>query len=50
MSESGPSALTVSGNVFAALGTARWSKETTFLGDYLGPEAVRFENLTVAGA
>ncbi len=41
---------TVSGNVFAALGTARWSKETVFLGDYLGPEAVRFENLTVAGA
>lgn len=41
---------TVSGNVFAALGTARWSKETAFLGDYLGPEAVRFENLTVAGA
>lgn len=41
---------TVSGNVFAALGTARWSKETTFLGDYTGPAAVRFENLTVAGA
>ena len=41
---------TVSGNVFAALGTARWSKETVFLGDYLGPEAARFENLTVAGA
>ena len=41
---------TVSGNVFAALGTARYSKETVFLGDYLGPAAVRFEGLTVAGA
>jgi len=41
---------TVSGNVFAALGTARYSKETVFLGDYLGPSAVRFEGLTVAGA
>ncbi len=40
---------TVSGNVFAALGTARWSRETVFLGNYSGPEAVRFENLTVAG-
>jgi hypothetical protein len=40
----------VSGNVFAALGTARYSKETVFLGDYLGPAAVRFEGLTVAGA
>lgn len=41
---------TVSGSVFAALGTARWSKESVFLGDYLGPAAVRFENLTVTGA
>ena len=41
---------TVSGNVFAALGTARYSKETAFTGDYLGPAAVRFEGLTVAGA
>lgn len=40
---------TVSGNVFAALGTARFSKETVFLGDYLGPAAVRLEGLTVAG-
>ena len=40
---------TVSGNVFAALGTARYSKETVFLGNYMGPAAVRFENLTVAG-
>jgi len=41
---------TVSGNVFAALGTAHWSKESVFLGDYSGPAAVRFDNLTVAGA
>ena len=40
---------TVSGNVFEALGTARYSKETVFRGDYLGPAAVRFEGLTVAG-
>jgi len=39
----------VSGNVFAALGTARWSKETVFLGNYMGPAAVRFEGLTVSG-
>jgi len=41
---------TVSGNVFKALGTARYSKEAVFRGDYLGPAAVRFEGLTVAGA
>ena len=41
---------TVSGNVFKALGAAHYSKETVFLGDYLGPQAVRFEGLTVAGA
>jgi len=40
---------TVSGNVFAALGTARYAKETVFRGDYIGPAAVRFEGLTVAG-
>jgi len=40
---------TVSGNVFAALGTAKWSKETVFLGEYSGPAAVRLEGLTVAG-
>jgi predicted Zn-dependent protease len=39
----------VSGNVFAALGTARWSKETAFLGSYRGPAAVRFEGLTISG-
>lgn len=41
---------TVSGSVFAALGTARSSKESVFLGDYVGPAAIRFENLTVAGS
>jgi predicted Zn-dependent protease len=41
---------TVSGNVFKALGTARYARESVFRGDYLGPEAVRFENLTIAGA
>ncbi len=39
----------VSGNVFAALGTAHYSKETVFRGDYLGPAAVRFEGLSVTG-
>jgi PmbA protein len=41
---------TVSGNVFKALGTAKYSSEVVFRGDYLGPEAVRFEGLTIAGA
>ncbi len=41
---------TVSGNVFKALGTARYAKEVVFRGDYLGPAAVRLEGLTVAGA
>ena len=41
---------TVSGNVFKALGSARYAKESVFRGDYLGPAAVRFEGLTVAGA
>jgi predicted Zn-dependent protease len=41
---------TVSGNVFDALGTARYSKETVLRGDYFGPVAVRFEGLTIAGA
>ena len=41
---------TVSGNVFSALGTARYSKETVFRGDYLGPAAARFEGLTVSGS
>ena len=41
---------TVSGNVFKALGTARYAKETVFRGDYVGPTAVRLEGLTVTGA
>jgi len=41
---------TVSGNVFKALGSARYAKETVFRGDYIGPAAIRFEGLTVAGA
>jgi len=40
---------TVSGSVFKALGTARYAKEVVFRGDYMGPSAVRFEGLTVAG-
>jgi len=40
---------TVSGDVFAAFANARFSAETQFLGDYLGPEAIRFEELVVAG-
>jgi PmbA protein len=41
---------TVSGNVYAALGAARFCKETVFRGDYLGPAAIRFERLSVTGA
>jgi predicted Zn-dependent protease len=41
---------TVSGNLFDALGTAIWSRETVFRGNYLGPAAVRFEGLTVTGS
>lgn len=39
----------LSGNLFDALATARFSQETVFLGSYLGPEAVRFPALTVSG-
>jgi len=39
----------VSGDVFAALAHAHFSAETQFRGDYLGPEAIRFEELVVAG-
>jgi len=41
---------TVSGNVFTALGTAHYSSDTVFRGDYLGPAGVRFEGLTIAGS
>ncbi|MBU0491760.1 MAG: hypothetical protein KKA73_28965 [Chloroflexi bacterium] len=39
----------VSGDVFEAFANARFSADTQFLGDYLGPEAIRFEDLVVAG-
>lgn len=40
----------VSGNLFAGLSNARFSRETTVLGDYRGPRAVRFEGMAVTGA
>jgi PmbA protein len=40
----------VGGNLPDVLATARMSKETTFLGDYTGPRAMRFAQVTVAGA
>lgn len=36
------------GNLMAALGQARWSTETGFYGNYLGPTTGRFEGLKVA--
>jgi len=38
------------GNVLDALANVRYSQETTFLGDYLGPSIARFDTLTVTGA
>jgi predicted Zn-dependent protease len=38
------------GNVLDALGNVRWSRETEFVGNYLGPAAARFAQLTVAGS
>ncbi len=40
----------VSGSVFSALGAAHYAKEQVFRGDYLGPEGIRFDGLTVSGA
>jgi PmbA protein len=37
------------GNFLDALANVRWSKETGFLGHYLGPTTARFGNLKVAG-
>lgn len=37
------------GNLLAALGRARWSRETGFFSDYQGPTTGRFEGLKVAG-
>ena len=39
----------LSGNLFAALGNVHLSRETQFTGNYSGPEALRFEHLTIAG-
>ena len=38
------------GNVLDALANVRWSSETEFDGNYLGPAAARFDQLTVAGS
>ncbi len=40
----------LSGNLYTDLAHARFSQETVFLGNYQGPEAVRFPALTVSGA
>jgi len=40
----------ISGNLFDVLARAQLSQETTFLGDYVGPRAMRFADVTVAGA
>ena len=40
----------VSGNVFKALGNARYASETVTRRNYLGPAAARIEGLSIAGA
>ncbi len=40
----------LSGNLFAALAQARFSRETQFTGSYIGPHMMRFEQLTLSGA
>ena len=40
----------VSGNLLAVLAAASLSQESAFHGDYLGPKAMRFPQITVAGA
>jgi PmbA protein len=40
---------TLSGNLFDALADIRLSHETQFAGDYVGPVALRFGQLTIAG-
>jgi PmbA protein len=37
------------GNMLEALSNVRWSKETGFIGHYLGPTTARFGNLKIAG-
>jgi predicted Zn-dependent protease len=39
----------LSGNVFAALADARFSSQTYSDGNYFGPAAIRFANLTISG-
>ncbi len=39
----------LSGNIFTDLAAARLSQEVVMLGDYLGPQAVRFAGPTVSG-
>lgn len=39
----------LSGNLFRDLAHAHLSQETVMLGDYLGPQAVRFRELTISG-
>jgi predicted Zn-dependent protease len=41
---------TVSGNLFKALGAAKFSSERVTIGSYIGPSAVRLEGVSVAGA
>jgi len=40
----------LSGNLFEALAQVRVSRETQFTGSYIGPLALRFEHLSIAGA
>ena len=40
----------VTGNVFEAMGESTFSKEDIFLGNFAGPEAIRFERLSIAGS
>ena len=37
------------GNLLDALADMRWSKETGFYGNYLGPKTALFNNLKVVG-
>ena len=41
--------IALSGNVFDALGDARFSRETYADGSYFGPAGLRFASLTIAG-
>jgi predicted Zn-dependent protease len=39
----------LNGNVFQAFSSAQFSRDIVFLGDYRGPKAIRFSQLSVAG-